>query len=345
MGSCYSGQTPMGRSQNQLEEQLLQQRSWTSGCFGDSQMQEQLLQQRSWSSGSFGDSQMQGLLHSKQQQLPQQLRSASEQQMGSCYSGQTPKGSSQNQLEEQLLQQRSWSSGSFGDSQMQDRQLPAVGKSTRCKSSLDLEDFALFGDAYGRIPSPIEERDEEALVLPLHPSSPARQTLVTISEDGRPRTCPQACEKPGAVAHDGYSSVDEDACPETDTELVIGPTEFAASSSSSLSSLSIPVSKVKRRHAGRQRKSNAIQSTSTCVLFSETQLLSKARKVAPLSFGSVQHLAARPGQDVVCRPCMFETQRPGKCKKSWLCDFCHMNHPRARVESKKDGPNSSSFKF
>lgn len=56
-----------------------------------------------------------------------------------------------------------------------------------------------------------------------------------------------------------------------------------------------------------------------------------------LSFGSVLHLCGHLDH---CRPCMFE-RKARRCKKSWLCDFCHFHGDRAR--SSKFSSNESTW--
>ncbi|CAE7254688.1 PKAR [Symbiodinium natans] len=90
-----------------------------------------------------------------------------------------------------------------------------------------------------------------------------------------------------------------------------------AAHGSTLRALSIPV--------GHGKPAVPLKSHRKCLAVSDALRLKAARQNAPLSFGSVSHLQTRqPLQN--CRPCMFE-QRPGRCRKSFLCDFCHLAHP------------------
>jgi len=82
-----------------------------------------------------------------------------------------------------------------------------------------------------------------------------------------------------------------------------------------------------------------IKSNSGCLFLSDVLRLTRARAEAPLSFGSVQHHATKLATS--CRACMFE-QRPGRCKKSWLCDFCHLRHPRREKASRAKQPRAAS---
>jgi len=194
---------------------------------------------------------------------------------------------------------------------------------------LDFEDFALFGDE-------VLSEECKSQLFALDP-----QTLPAIRENRtrpassrtQPRESGNFLFKVGSrkgKTHDTYSSSDEASDLETDAEIKVGPSELA-NGGSSLSELSIPV---KRKHAGKNIKPTPIKSTTECLVYSEIRLLTKARKVAPLSFGSAKHVSKK--NDQPCRPCMFESQKPGRCKRSWLCDFCHMNHPRSRLPQKQD---------
>jgi len=67
-----------------------------------------------------------------------------------------------------------------------------------------------------------------------------------------------------------------------------------------------------------------IRSMPNRLLLSETRLLSLARPDGlPISFGSVVHL--RFGKRQPCRSCMFEKSNTRSCRRSWLCDFCHLH--------------------
>jgi len=115
----------------------------------------------------------------------------------------------------------------------------------------------------------------------------------------------------------------EDEAEASDVEIILGPTQLAAYASS-LQDLFLP--------DGLGSDSAPIKSHGQCLALSDALRLAKARSFnAPLSFGSVAHLVTR--QPLQCRPCMFE-QRPGRCRKSYLCDFCHLSH-RRRVKVTK----------
>uniref|UniRef100_A0A7S2KEX4 Uncharacterized protein n=1 Tax=Zooxanthella nutricula TaxID=1333877 RepID=A0A7S2KEX4_9DINO len=71
------------------------------------------------------------------------------------------------------------------------------------------------------------------------------------------------------------------------------------------------------------RRRHYIRSSASAVWLSETKMLSDARPGdTPLSFGSIVHLRAGWQQ---CRPCMFQKNSKRVCRRSWLCDFCHMH--------------------
>lgn len=74
----------------------------------------------------------------------------------------------------------------------------------------------------------------------------------------------------------------------------------------------------------------AIRSNPSALYLSDIMVLCQAGRRA-LSFGSVLHLCM---QEEHCRPCMFE-RKSRKCKKSWLCDFCHLHAEFAHRTLKK----------
>mmetsp|Transcript_31757 Transcript_31757/g.69403 ORF Transcript_31757/g.69403 Transcript_31757/m.69403 type:complete len:263 (-) Transcript_31757:125-913(-) len=111
---------------------------------------------------------------------------------------------------------------------------------------------------------------------------------------------------------------DASSTTEDPTEVVVGPTS-RATSAVPINSLSLAqVDGSGRRHYF------PIKSGPRCTCLGDVMRLSFARSPsAPLSFGSVLHLNFGTLQP--CRPCMFEKQRSGRCRRSWLCDFCHLH--------------------
>jgi len=78
-----------------------------------------------------------------------------------------------------------------------------------------------------------------------------------------------------------------------------------------------------------------ISSSPDVLRLSDTKLLAAARPDGlPLSFGYIVHL--RFGRRQPCRPCMFEKSKTRSCRRSWLCDFCHL-HTRG-ASGAADGP-------
>mmetsp|Transcript_76402 Transcript_76402/g.177322 ORF Transcript_76402/g.177322 Transcript_76402/m.177322 type:complete len:122 (-) Transcript_76402:91-456(-) len=76
-----------------------------------------------------------------------------------------------------------------------------------------------------------------------------------------------------------------------------------------------------------------VGSNSRCMRLSDALRLAKARSSeTPLSFGSTLHLNF--GATQACRPCLFE-RWPGRCIKSWLCDFCHLHTNDRRKKAKR----------
>eukprot|EP00448_Togula_jolla_P013273 CAMPEP_0170580630 /NCGR_PEP_ID=MMETSP0224-20130122/6610_1 /TAXON_ID=285029 /ORGANISM="Togula jolla, Strain CCCM 725" /LENGTH=250 /DNA_ID=CAMNT_0010903715 /DNA_START=170 /DNA_END=920 /DNA_ORIENTATION=- len=122
------------------------------------------------------------------------------------------------------------------------------------------------------------------------------------------------------------TSLDDDL-----VEIVVGPTA-QATSAVSMDALSLSHEDEHGRHYF------PILSSPGCLYLGDVRRLSQARlRSAPLSFGSIVHLNFGATQN--CRPCMFEKQRSGRCRRSWLCDFCHM-HPKeafvSHIEAETD---------
>jgi len=104
--------------------------------------------------------------------------------------------------------------------------------------------------------------------------------------------------------------------------VLVGPTPLAVAPLR-LEELSLPMSSCRNAEV-------ALKSGPRCFSYGDAQRLADARLAqAPLSFGSVVHL--RFGGKQPCRPCMFE-RWPGRCTKSWLCDFCHCHASQKRRE-------------
>jgi hypothetical protein len=105
-----------------------------------------------------------------------------------------------------------------------------------------------------------------------------------------------------------------------ETEIVVGPTHLSVSPMR-LSDQWLP--ETSRGSESEPSCAMPVRSGPRSIAFQDIRRLSEARSAdAPLSFGSVLHLAH--GTNPYCRPCMFE-RWPGRCNKSWLCDFCHLH--------------------
>mmetsp|Transcript_103113 Transcript_103113/g.204793 ORF Transcript_103113/g.204793 Transcript_103113/m.204793 type:complete len:494 (+) Transcript_103113:34-1515(+) len=102
-----------------------------------------------------------------------------------------------------------------------------------------------------------------------------------------------------------------------DDEIIIGPTQFAVQASC-FEDVWIP--------AGN--KLHPVLSRPHRLFITDVIRLSGLVEDAgaPLSFGSLLHIC---GHQHKCRPCMFE-RVPGRCRKLWLCDFCHLHVGRKR---------------
>jgi len=123
---------------------------------------------------------------------------------------------------------------------------------------------------------------------------------------------------PGAVIDDcSEESFSREPLGDDNDEIIIGPTQFAVPASC-FEELWIP--------EGNKRHPVLSRHDRLCI----TDVLRLSRLVkdssAPLSFGSLLHIC---GHQQKCRPCMFE-RVPGRCRKLWLCDFCHLHVGRKR---------------
>eukprot|EP00933_Yihiella_yeosuensis_P064527 TRINITY_DN67921_c0_g1_i1.p1 TRINITY_DN67921_c0_g1~~TRINITY_DN67921_c0_g1_i1.p1 ORF type:complete len:155 (-),score=10.14 TRINITY_DN67921_c0_g1_i1:150-614(-) len=119
------------------------------------------------------------------------------------------------------------------------------------------------------------------------------------------------------------TSVGERDC--DDIEAIIGPTEHAAAP------WSLKELWVSESEAGKVR----VRSNSRTISVADyLALLAVGGNSVPLSFGSLLHVNGRREH---CRPCMFE-RSVGRCRKTWLCDFCHMHTGGNR--NKKRTPTS-----
>lgn len=145
--------------------------------------------------------------------------------------------------------------------------------------------------------------DSQRRLEAVAPGSPASSQLEVFNEDEA-----------------GELSLEDSAASEcsTDDEVIVGPTPLAVQPLS-FSELSIP-------GGGK----NSILSGVASVRISEVVRLKCPRgssaEPLPLSYGSILHIC---GHEDRCRPCMFE-RSAGRCRKSWLCDFCHMHTGRKR---------------
>mmetsp|Transcript_28505 Transcript_28505/g.60484 ORF Transcript_28505/g.60484 Transcript_28505/m.60484 type:complete len:361 (+) Transcript_28505:197-1279(+) len=108
---------------------------------------------------------------------------------------------------------------------------------------------------------------------------------------------------------------------ESVSEVIVGPTEKAARPLSFedlflLSGDGNDLFDDARHHI-------TIRSRSHELFYSDIVSLTRQRGQR-LSFGSVLHAC---GHTDLCRPCMFE-RKSRHCRKSWLCDFCHLHIER-----------------
>lgn len=127
------------------------------------------------------------------------------------------------------------------------------------------------------------------------------------------------------VAMDDMDDASESADSGSDYDVLVGPTELL-SAGLGLRNLALPA-------GGKSKKWVPLKSCPGFVALTDGIRLARAQSFAkPLSFGSTLHLMGQPIE--MCRPCMFE-QRPGRCKKSFCCDFCHVGHHRPQARKAK----------
>jgi hypothetical protein len=103
--------------------------------------------------------------------------------------------------------------------------------------------------------------------------------------------------------------------------VLVGPTEMAVGPTMQLllRDLGLP-----NYHPDGSYDMIPIRSGPSMTLLSECGRLAACRKEAPLSFGSAVHINYGHLSQDLCRPCMYE-RWPGRCAKSFLCDFCHFH--------------------
>eukprot|EP00930_Biecheleria_cincta_P024771 TRINITY_DN17698_c0_g1_i1.p1 TRINITY_DN17698_c0_g1~~TRINITY_DN17698_c0_g1_i1.p1 ORF type:complete len:636 (-),score=87.60 TRINITY_DN17698_c0_g1_i1:107-2014(-) len=148
-------------------------------------------------------------------------------------------------------------------------------------------------------------------------SSPIPETSATWNSD-------VATVSPAAMEDvDDLSASDDSG---SDYDVLVGPTELL-SAGLGLKNLALPA-------GGKSKKWVPLMSCPRFVALTDGIRLARAQSFAtPLSFGSTLHLMGQPLD--MCRPCMFE-QRPGRCKKSFCCDFCHVGHHRSQARKTKN---------
>jgi len=128
----------------------------------------------------------------------------------------------------------------------------------------------------------------------------------------------------GDFSGDDMTDVDSELEPASDGEepvqVLVGPSQLA-SAPWVINDLWL---EGPAKTPGGQPERIMITSTASKLLLSETRLLTLARPDGlPISFGSVVHL--RFGKRQPCRSCMFEKSSTRSCRRSWLCDFCHLH--------------------
>lgn len=184
--------------------------------------------------------------------------------------------------------------------------------------------------------------------LPLQVQSPSIESIIAMShqllrqaEGMREKSMAhqQACAGPASAEPPLVlkTVIDDKADLETqesesensgsDYDVLVGPTELV-SANLGLCNLALPTG------SGKSKNLVPLISRPHMVAVSDGIRLAKAQSFEkPLSFGSTLHLMG--GALELCRPCMFE-QRPGRCKKSYCCDFCHVGPHRSQARKAKN---------
>lgn len=140
--------------------------------------------------------------------------------------------------------------------------------------------------------------------------------------------------RPSPIIADSPDSEDD----EEDVEFVLGPTAAA------FSPYSVDFVRFPGISPSGEPVLHSVRSRSHVIYLSDVPHLILLGKLlggrGALSFGSVVHFqqdgtpravlmdaCEQHDRERWCRPCMFE-RRGRRCRKSWLCDFCHVHLQR-----------------
>jgi hypothetical protein len=184
----------------------------------------------------------------------------------------------------------------------------------------------------GRLPAVASSSAAIARASPAPPPPPPMEVPMPSGWQSRTRLGQPSIPQPQAFADEDIESGPDTSSEngEQQTEVIVGPTHLAVAPMR-LEQQWLP----QRSHGSDVITMVPIRSGPRCVTLLDIRRLSAARSVeAPLSFGSVLHLAHGPNR--YCRPCMFE-RWPGRCNKSPLCDFCHF-HVRQKRAPRSNPP-------
>jgi len=135
--------------------------------------------------------------------------------------------------------------------------------------------------------------------------------LAPASHDG-------GCMPPAQFGVEGFLDSDDEAMfDDDDVDVLVGPTQHA------MKPMRLDDQTLPQKCCNGEVLHVPFNSGPRCMSLGDALRLSDAGAgQAPLSFGSVLHLNF--GGKLPCRPCMFE-RWAGRCIKSWLCDFCHVD--------------------
>eukprot|EP00930_Biecheleria_cincta_P042821 TRINITY_DN29460_c0_g1_i1.p1 TRINITY_DN29460_c0_g1~~TRINITY_DN29460_c0_g1_i1.p1 ORF type:complete len:585 (-),score=64.25 TRINITY_DN29460_c0_g1_i1:199-1953(-) len=176
-------------------------------------------------------------------------------------------------------------------------------------------------------------RDKPSLATGRSMPVAAARSMTPIAQPSRSPLMPEAAAASNPIAFASLTAASTDVVDDegsesadsgSDYDVLVGPTELV-SSGLGLCSLALP-------SGDKSNKLVPMLSRPHFVAVSDGIRLARAQSFAkPLSFGSALHLMGKPLE--LCRPCMFE-QRPGRCRKSFCCDFCHVGHRRSARKAK-----------
>lgn len=154
------------------------------------------------------------------------------------------------------------------------------------------------------------------------PAEPSGADAASPGGRRRRKSMRQVAQEVTAAA-DSEAEMQLEAGPE-DVEIIVGPTDHA------VLPLSFEKLWINDDSVAVRSRSKHLSVSDVLLLKSEPEPTNTVR-----SFGSLLHSCRT---EATCRPCMFE-RVPGRCKKAWLCDFCHLHSGRKKKKGSAEGSN------